>query len=361
MKEELESADQRELALREELEVLKSIRNKSEKEIQFSEEHFRATLDCALALAKCDGLKAIPHPADEPARYSIPALDKQAGSSWTSTTDTLRAKRGRDENVFDWRRDAPVRPVVFRDPGKVTDAVVQLHLEHPVVQRLLQRFLSQGFIHDDLSRTCIAQSRDSICRVVLLGRLALYGPGAARLHEEIITITARWTDSKIRKEPLRPYERDTEATTVNLLYQSLIDPQIRGVPTPKAVQLRESAPVDVSQLWPHLQERAGKIEEDARAALKRRGDEEAAAMFRILESQRRLIRARQLADAQLIFEEMREEDRRQREAENRFQTEKLNRLPEEIAREPERIKAIYQVQATRVEPVGLVYLYPVGA
>ena len=128
---------------------------------------FHATLNCALALAGCDGLRQIPGPADEPSRYSIPALDRQAGSGWIVTTDTLRAKRQKDQNIFEWRREAPVRPVVFRDPNKVTDEVVQLHLEHPVVQRLLQRFLSQGFVHDDLSRTCVAQSRDSVPRVAV--------------------------------------------------------------------------------------------------------------------------------------------------------------------------------------------------
>ena len=359
--EELESGRKRELALREELQVLQGIREKSEREMQFSEEHFHATLDCALALAGCDGLHQIPGPADEPSRYSIPALDRQAGSGWVDTTDTLRAKRQKDQDKFEWRREAPVRPVVFRDPNKVTDEVVQLHLEHPVVQRLLQRFLSQGFVHDDLSRTCLAQSRDSVSRVVLLGRLALYGPGAARLHEEIVAVTARWTDSKIRREPLKPYERDTEATTINLLYQSLIETQLRQVPEIVSQQLREAASEDVSQLWPHLQERSRKIEENARTALQRRGNEEAEAMLRILETQRKQIEAKQRTDAQLVFESMAEEDRRQREAEHRFQTERLNRLPDELAKEPDRIRAIYQVQATRVEPVGLVYLWPVGA
>jgi superfamily II DNA or RNA helicase len=241
--EELESGRKRELALREELQVLQGIREKSEREMQFSEDHFHATLDCALALAGCDSLRRIGGPADEPPRYAIPALDRQGGSGWISTTDTLRAKRQKDQNIFEWRREAPVRPVVFRDPNKVTDEVVQLHLEHPVVQRLLQRFLSQGFVHDDLSRTCLAQSRDSVTRVVLLGRLALYGPGAARLHEEIVAVTARWTDSKIRREPLKPYERDTEATTINLLYQSLINTQLRQVPEIVSKQLREAISV----------------------------------------------------------------------------------------------------------------------
>jgi hypothetical protein len=250
---------------------------------------------------------------------------------------------------------------VFRDPNKVTDEVVQLHLEHPVVQRLLQRFLSQGFVHDDLSRTCLAQSRDSVSRVVLLGRLALYGPGAARLHEEIVAVAARWTDSKIRGEPLKPYERETEAITLNLLYKSLIESPLRLVPEVVTAQLRESAPRDVSQLWPHLQERARKIEESARTALERRGNEEAEAMLRILEAQRKQIEAKQRADAQLVFESMEEDVRRQREAERIFQNKRLERLPEELATEPERIRAIYRIHAVRVEPVGLIYLWPVGA
>jgi len=58
------------------------------------------------------------------------------------------------------------------------------------------------------------------------------------------------------------------------------------------------------------------------------GNEEAEAMLRILETQRKQIEAKQRADTQLVFETMLEEDRRQREAEHRFQTERLNRLPE---------------------------------
>ena len=38
-----------------------------------------------------------------------------------------------------------------------------------VAQRLLSRFRSQGFIHHDLSRACLAQATDSIPRVILLG------------------------------------------------------------------------------------------------------------------------------------------------------------------------------------------------
>jgi hypothetical protein len=51
--------------------------------------------------------------------------------------------------------------------------VVHLHLEHRVVQRLLGRFTAQGFVLHDLSRACLAQSKDAIPRVILIGRLCL--------------------------------------------------------------------------------------------------------------------------------------------------------------------------------------------
>ena len=91
------------------------------------------------------------------------------------------------------------------------DQVVHLHLEQRVVQRLLGRFVAQGFVHHDLSRACLAQTSDAIPRVILLGRLCLYGAGAARLHEELIPVTARWTDPKIRKGQLTPYAREAES------------------------------------------------------------------------------------------------------------------------------------------------------
>ncbi len=106
--------------------------------------------------------------------------------------DSLRAPRAKDQKFLEWRRSSPIRPVVFEDPAVVTEEVVQLHLDQRVVHRLLGRFTAQGFVHHDLSRSCLAQSTDPIPRVILIGRLALYGPSAARLHEELIPVTARW-------------------------------------------------------------------------------------------------------------------------------------------------------------------------
>jgi hypothetical protein len=45
----------------------------------------------------------------------------------------------------------------------------------------------------------------------------VYGPGAARLHEEIILVTAAWTEAGRGTQPLRPFgEVREEATLVQL-------------------------------------------------------------------------------------------------------------------------------------------------
>ena len=85
-----------------------------------------------------------------------------------------------------------------------------------VAQRLLSRFTSQGLIHHDLSKACLTTTRDAIPRVILLGRLAIYGERAARLHEEIVAITARWTDRDVRGGALKPFGRSGGADVTRI-------------------------------------------------------------------------------------------------------------------------------------------------
>src|SRR5207249_3689199 len=157
-----------------------------------------------------------------------------------------------EQKLWEWRKEAPIRPVVFEDSGKLDDEVVHLHLEHRIVQRLLGRFTAQGFVLHDLSRACLAQSADAIPRVVLLGRLCLYGPGAARLHEELVPVTARWTDPQIRKGVLSPYGREAETKTLSLLDESLLSGSGRKITNVILKQLQAAAPADVQELLPHL-------------------------------------------------------------------------------------------------------------
>ncbi|MFN9040732.1 MAG: helicase, partial [Planctomyces sp.] len=201
--------------------------------------------------------------------------------------DTLRVPRKRDQKLWDWRKSAPIRPVVFEDPGIVGDDFVHLHLEQRVVQRLLGRFTAQGFVHHDLSRACFAQATDSIPRVILLGRLALYGEGAARLHEELIPVTARWIDPMVRKNPLSPYARDAETRTLGLLDESLLKAGGTKL-TPEVIsQLQQAAAGDIHELLPHLDSRGAEYAADAVRKLTERGNAEATAMREILETQQK--------------------------------------------------------------------------
>ena len=221
MEAELDAARDRQDDLRVKIDELSKIIESSRAAIGLNDDLFRRAVSSSLELLGADPLNVMP-PGEQTGkaeRCTFPSLDQREGAdpTWADTMDTLRAPREKDQKPWEWRRDSPIRPVVFEDPGVVDDSVVHLHLEHRVVQRLLGRFISQGFVFDDLSRACLSQTKDDIPRVILLGRLALYGPGAARLHEQLVPVTAKWTDPKIRKSPLEPYKIDAEKKTMGLL------------------------------------------------------------------------------------------------------------------------------------------------
>ncbi len=61
---------------------------------------------------------------------------------------------------------------------------------------------------------------------------------------------------------------------------------------------------------------------------------------------------------QLLLPGIGDDERREREADRRHWQGRLIRLEKEIGEEPARIRASYDVTAHRLEPVGLVYLWP---
>ena len=138
--------------------------------------------------------------------------------TWADAFDDLRPRRrARRQRLAEWRRNNPVRAIAFEPPvlpnGADAGDVVQVHLEHRLVRRLLSRFVSHGF-QADLNRAVAIRGKGAQPRVVLLGRLSLYGPGAARLHEEIIPVAALWTEADRPKKPLKPLGDRGEDTTI---------------------------------------------------------------------------------------------------------------------------------------------------
>lgn len=360
--EELEAARGRREDLEAQIERCRGLLEKSRAWVRFEAGPFREALSCSLELL---GAPPLSRATDEHGRevYTFPPLDRQSGSGpgWAATLDTLRAPRKHEQKLADWRREAPIRPVVFEDAGVLTEDTVHLHLEQRVAQRLLARFRAQGFVEHDLSRACLVQAKDSIPRVILLGRLSLYGRGAERLHEEIVPVTARWVEPSQRKGALEPYAREAEAKTLDLLERALAGDRGRQPSEAIRKKLLAAAARDVAELLPRLEPRAEEWAAAAVERLRERGEREARNLRETLERQRERVREelaryeregpRQLA----LFDE---EERRQREADVRSWQGRLDQFERGLAQEPSRIRDFYEIKARRIEPVGLVYLWP---
>ena len=293
-----------------------------------------------------------------------------AASHWQTLIDELRPGRppmGRA--LSEWREKFSPRGVVF-EPPRLEEGqpepqdVVQLHLEHRLVKRLIERFVARGF-QDELTRVAAVRSSAPQPRVVLMARLALYGPGARRLHEEIITLTARWRDRDREAQPLQPFGEAGEQTTL----QQLQDALQAGVPAGSAAiaQIAPWVGRDVEDLQAHLETRRADARRRAADQLAANGDREAAKLQDLLSNQlNRIEKEREdYVPPQTAFDfrsddEQRqaERERRQREADKVAWDSKIDRLREELKTEPQRVRDGYEVKAERLDPIGLVYLWP---
>lgn len=365
IQEELDASRKRKEELQTEISYLEGLLKESKKSINFDKDHFRSAISCALELVSGETLVPLTdHPDSTPMeRFAFPAIDQRADQTWTNTIDTLRTPRNKDEKPWDWRRRAVVRPIVFDEPDTVNEDVVHVHLEHRVVQRLLSRFICQGFIYHDLSRACFTQTKDNIPRVILIGRLCLYGNGAARLHEELVPITARWTPPETRKQPLVPYSsKDAESKTLELLEQSLLLDTTYGVDPEAVVQLQMAASQDVRELLQYLEQRGDEFAQIAKDKLQKRAEAESKAMREILETQKKHIESTitkydKEGPVQLRIKFI-EDELKQLEANRKYWDKRLQFLESELEIEPKRVREVYEVKAKRVEPVGLIYLWP---
>jgi hypothetical protein len=342
-------------------ELVGEILNASQEILSFSPALLKTLVDAGLELMGFGRLRlADPDTRRSTSRldcYALPDIDPNG--SWAATLDTLRFARGRDEAFWEWRQ-RPLKPVVFTAPNEITEQVVHLHLQHPLVQRIVSRFRAQGWAAHDLGRvTVVRNPDDALVRVVAIGRLALFGPGAIRLHEELISVAARWSEGK-GSTRLRPFAEKADRKAVEQL-QRLLGAAPASLPVPKPIQakLAGAASADFAALWPHVRAEADSRQNDAETKLQRRGRSEAEAMRHILADQRRAIE-RTLAGKQLalVFSESEWQQRQQYEADRKHMSGRLDRLVVEETEEPARIARRYEVVLKRVEPVGLVYLYP---
>ena len=364
VEDELEEARLRQDKLQDEIDGLRTRLERSRTHIGIAAPQFRQTLSMSLRLAGAGEIAEIdpgtePEP-DTPRRFSFPADDSVLAhdTGWAAALDTLRERKQPGERFGEWRRRAAVRPVAFEDTGRLGENTVQLHLEHRVARRLLGRFTAQGLIHHDLSKACLTAAPDAIPRVVLLGRLALYGPRAARLHEEMVPVTARWIEPARRQGALTPYGRAGEQTTLASLQSALDEAGRSSIPDRVRERLASSAQDDIADLLPHLQSRADEHATRAKARLAERAEVESRSMTQLLERQRKRIADAAGNEGLQMELEFDQAERRQREADRRAWARRLEAIESELETEPQRIADTYAVQATRVDPLGLVYLWP---
>ncbi|MEM9553689.1 MAG: DISARM system SNF2-like helicase DrmD [Acidobacteriota bacterium] len=348
VREELETSRQRR-ALEREIGKAGRILDRSRNVAGFRSALLHRALDEALDLVGAESLQT----TDEPGVFRLPDLPE----SWRATVDTLRRPRERGEPEWEWRQDPPL-PVVFEPPDHLADDRVHLHLEHPLVQRLLGRFRAQGTSADDLSRvTVLRDPESSTPHAVLFGRLSLFGPGASRLHDELVPVTAPWLPAS-ETEHLQPLEAKAEQRLVDRLWRLLEDPT--GDPPSETTrrQLLAAVPEVVQVLWPLVVEEADGLAHRAQDRLAARGLEERDALKALLAEQRRALEREVNRQLAFDFSEGEREQRRQWENDRRHMEDRLERLEREIVDEPPQLEALYRIAVRRLEPVALAFLWP---
>jgi hypothetical protein len=329
------------------------ILERSKKVMDFDPTLLRDAIDVGLELSGAGKLRPVTL-ADTEA-WAMPDLPE----SWQQTVDTLRPPRARAEPFWEFRKKPP-QPVVFRPPLKMNSGLSHLHLQHPVVQRVLGRFLSQGYSAHDLSRVTVVRTRhDALVRVIAFGRLSLFGPGATRLHDKLVSVAARWIDGK--ENELKPFADEADRKALDLLEQVLTEsPSLEGVSATVQTKLLSVVPSVFASLWRHIRDEADALAHDAERRLVHRGAEESEALRNILNAQRAAIVAeieRRVGATQLLIQfDKREADQFKKEKEH--MDNRLVSIQLEIEREPQQIEALYKVTLRRLEPVGLVFLWP---
>jgi hypothetical protein len=357
-----------------ELAELRRLLEQSRVHLDFDADRLRFALDAALGLLGEAPLAAITHESSHgniPA-YRFPIFVKSAAAdpTWLPLLDLLRGSREKGELLWDWRRRAPLQPIVLEDSGMLDSGVVHLHLEHPVVRRLLGRFAAQGFVHDDLSRATFVRVSSKVLaeqQVVLFGRLALYGAEAARLHDVLLPVAARIEGNKL--VPLDdPEAAAVTVRTALLAYQRLDEKQRLDV-LPYASWFDEEIipriPSDLAVLRPLLDQRFDKEKSEGVKQLTARGRKESADMKRIITAQSKRIEQHERdankkykigTNQQLLGFTVDEHD--QVLSDLAHWKKRLVELGPQAEAEAADIQQHYVVQSVRREASGLVYLWP---
>jgi hypothetical protein len=196
--------------------------------------------------------------------------------------------------------------------------------------------------------------------VIAFGRLSLFGAGATRLHDKLVAVAAQWLESG-GVGHLKPFADKDDRKTLDRLEQLLLEaPHGDDVPASVKQRLIKTAAKDFSTLWPHVEAEADNERHEAERMLSTRASEESEALRRILTSQRAAIVATLDERSQLTlpFAENEKDQREQFERDRKHMNGRLDSIEAEIEHEPQQIVDLYKIALRRLQPVGLIYLWP---
>jgi hypothetical protein len=170
-------------------------------------------------------------------------------------------------------------------------------------------------------------------------------------------VAARWVEGK--KVALRPFAEEGDRKAIQLLELTLAEsPTLKGISDATLTHVQEAAPSLFSELWKTIREEADARAVEANAKLTARGRSESDALTAILEAQRAAIQRRLGEQQRLDFSESERDQRQQFERDKKHMERRLDALGAELESEPQQIESLYQVQLHRLQPVGLVVLWP---
>lgn len=384
--------------LRQGIEKTRELLDTSKKWLEFRKEQFHAAMNCSLKLMEIEsGLMPESFERHKARRYFLPTDQLEKQQDWRDSINLLRGRRHKNEKYGDWIRRCPIRPLVFEDPNGPKDEhdahapkspdladPIHVHLEHRIAHRLLGRFQAQGFAHHDISRACLTTTRGSTPLVFLIARHCLHGENASRLHEDLVVVAAEYTFPDRRSGPLVPIapQKMSEEACFQRLDEALLTAARPRIPAELQNQLLAAAQRDIQDLRQPLEAKAQAIQAEITQKLAGIAAQEADRTRKLLEELQTRIEAdlRKRAQAPAgprqtpadterqaaLFDttdagELSADEKRLRHekaSEKRLLEERLRQLPDEIVNEPQRILNRYSVQATRLEPVGIVYLWP---
>lgn len=343
----------------ESIERMKKLLEASRAAIDLKGTYFQEALSVACEKMDLPGLAPSGKTGDGKETFQLPDISRRLDidGSWSATLDVLR-KPPRDGVRDDkWRRSSPIRPIVFEATDKIDESVTQVHLQHALVQRLLGRFITQGYVHHDLSRACLSQSVDGHARVLLLGRVLLVGEGATRLHEQIVCVCGRISADGSKVE----FGKDSGVEALAMLNaamsadQASLDGRMRE-------RLLQRLQLDVDLLRPKLEAEGSDASKAAEAALKTRAETESKEMKAILLAQKttveREMQRRSKVDPNQLLIKFSEIEDRQHKSESKYMEKRLQEIEKDLQTEPQRVRDYYKVSKYHLQPVGLAYLWP---